>query len=196
MTILTDRAAPASRRTGTIQAEALGYLPQEACQTVKRVSRSSAGTGPSDGARRRRGIAMYKRIVLAVDLLEPTPSPEGADAGGGAGEDGRRRIEAGQCPAGHTGHVHGICAGRFRRRAGEAGQGGARRDSWRRRSAAPSARAPRPGRAEFITSSWKKRPNGTPTSSLSVRIVLSCRITCWARTPRPSCAMPNVRCWW
>ncbi len=37
----------------------------------------------------------------------------------------------------------------------------------------PGARAPRRGRAGSITNSWRKRPNGTPTLSWSVPVVVS-----------------------
>ena len=121
---------------------------------------------------------------------------KGHHAGGRARKDGRRRIEAGQRSTRHTGHIHGICAGRFRRRAVEAGHGGARRRFWPRSICRPSERQPRRGRAASITSSYRKRPSGMPTLSSSVRIVPLCLTTCSARTPRRSCAMRNVRCWW
>jgi hypothetical protein len=48
MTILADRAVTRRQAHGGGAAEAEGYLPQEACQTVKRVSRLSAVTGQSE----------------------------------------------------------------------------------------------------------------------------------------------------
>ncbi len=48
MTILADRAVTRRQAQGGDPAEAEGYLPQEACQTVKTVSRLSAVTGPSE----------------------------------------------------------------------------------------------------------------------------------------------------
>ena len=138
---------------------------------------------------------MYKRIVLAVDLLEPTPIPKGltqavelAKTGGG-----ELRLVNVQpiMPATFMEYVPVDFDVEQAKRSKEALD--AILDSIdlpaERKSAATRA-------GESITSFWKKRPNGTPTLSLSARIVLSCRITSWARTPRPSCAMLNVRCWW
>jgi hypothetical protein len=48
MTILADRAASSQLAHGGESVETGGYLQQEACQTVKRVSRLSAVTGPSE----------------------------------------------------------------------------------------------------------------------------------------------------
>ena len=94
---------------------------------------------------------MYKRIVLAVDLLEPMPSPKGltqavelAKTGGG-----ELRLVNVQpiMPATFMEYVRSISTSSRR--------SGPRRRSTRFSAASicrPSARAPRPGRGESITS--------------------------------------------
>ena len=114
---------------------------------------------------------MYKRIVLAVDLAEPTPSPKGLTqavelAKTGGGELRLVNVQP-VIPATFMEYVPVDFDVEQAKRA----TGGARRDSRPRSICRPSARPPRRGRAASITSSCRKRPNGTPTSSSSVRIV-------------------------
>ena len=63
---------------------------------------------------------MYKRIILAVDLAETSRRPKGLEQALELAKLERRRVEAGQRSADRSGDVHGICACRLRRGAGQA----------------------------------------------------------------------------
>ena len=134
---------------------------------------------------------MYKRIVLAVDLLEPTSSPKGLTQAVELAKtgDGELRLVNVQpiMPATFMEYVpvdFDVEQGKRSKEALDVILGGIDLPAERKSAAT---------RAGGI---YHELLNGTPTSSLSVPIVLSCRIICSARTPRRSCAMPNVRCWW
>ena len=137
---------------------------------------------------------MYKRIVLAVDLAEPTQDPKGLEQAlelAKMGDSLLRLVNVQPVvPATFMEYVP-VDFDRSRR-------------SGRRTRSTPfspasicrrSGKAQRRGRAGSITSSCRRRPNGAPTSSWSARTVPSCRTICSARTPRRSCAMRSARCW-
>ena len=138
---------------------------------------------------------MYKRIVLAVDLAEPTPTPKGLEqalelAKASGGELRLVNVQP-VIPATFMEYVPADFDEEQSKRAKEA------LDAIAAAVDLPQQRkAPWRGRAGSITNCCRKRPNGAPTSSSSVRIARSCRTTCSARTPRRLCATRNVRCWW
>ena len=185
MTIVTGSRRDRSAAPGAIRQGLRLFADGEACQTVKTASRSSA-----EGE-----MVMYKRIILAVDLAEPTPAPKGltqavelANVGGG---DLRLVNVQPVIPATFMEYVPVDFD------VEQANRAKIRSMLFLPASfCLPSAKAPRRARAGSITNSYRKPRNGAPTSSSLVRIVRSCRTISSARTPRRSCAMRNVRCWW